>query len=172
MANHFVAVPADVLEKWLQDQKFERTVQFREVVYVRSSVKNPNVKMKVYTSIKDGQAQVRNAGKDAIRACVVFDNGARSFGIGKFQPVLRVTSVESVLSRLKERLMEAAKRANEWISQDEARSAQRHAAHPDIQAKNQFARREAYQESQAFLLDPDFQDPCSEPPPALFGGES
>jgi len=176
MANHFVAVPADVLEKWLSDQKFERTVQFREVVYVRSSVKNPNVKMKVYTSIKDGQVQVRDAGKDAIRACVVFENGARSFGIGKFPPVMRVTSVESVLTRLKERLMEAAKRANEWIAQDEVREAERaarfKAQSPDIRAKNEFSRREARQESAAFLLDPDFQDPCSEPPPALFGGDS
>ena len=172
MANHFVAVPADVLEKWLSDQKFERTVQFREVVYVRKSTRNPDVQLKVYTSVKDGQAQVRNAGKDAIRVCAVFDNGARSFGVGKFNPIMRVTSVESVLSRLKERLMEAAKRANEWISQDEVRQAQRRESHPDVQAKNQFARREAYQESQAFLLDPDFQDPCSEPPPALFGGDS
>lgn len=71
--------------------------------------------------------------------------------------------------------MEAAKRANEWIAQDEAREAERAARfkeqHPDIQQKNRFARREAFQESQAFLLDPDFQDPCSEPPPALFEGE-
>lgn len=171
----FVSVPAETLEKWLADQKFERTVHGNEVVYVRSSVKNPCVKMKVYTSIRVGQVAVRAAGKDAIRVCVAFENGARSFGIGKFPSVPRVHSVESVLRRTKERLMEAAKRANEWIAQDEAREAERAARfkeqHPDIQQKNRFARREAFQESQAFLLDPDFQDPCSEPPPALFEGE-
>lgn len=172
MAN-YVAVPAEALEGFLQSQKFERTVQGNEVVYFRRSSKNPNVRLKVYTSVRVGQAQVRNSGKDSIKVCAVFDNDqGRSFGVGKFNPVFRVTSVESVLSRLKERLMEAAKRANEWISQDEARQAQRRESHPDIRAKNEFSRREARQESEAFLLDPDFQDPCSEPPPALFGGDS
>jgi hypothetical protein len=119
MANYF-AMPAETLEKWLVDNKFERTVQYREVVYVRKSQKNPDVVIKVYTSIRDGASNVRNSGRDAIRVCSVFDNGRKSFGIGKFPPVFRVTSVESVLGRLKDRIMDAAKRANEWIEKNES----------------------------------------------------
>lgn len=165
----FVAVPAEALEKWLQDQKFERTVQHNEVVYKRVSRKHPHVVMKVYTSIRVGMDAVRAAGKDAIRVCVVFDNGQRSFGIGRFPGIPRVHSVESVFRRTKERLLEAAKRADEWIEQDRVRQAAREAS-GDLEWKDRFARREAQQESRAFLLDPDFQDPCSAPPTFLAAG--
>ena len=121
MAN-FVAVPSEAIEEYLQSKKFERSVQRNEIVYSRSSARNPNVHIKVYTSIKEGQSQVRAAGKDAIRVCVVFDNGRKSFGVGKFSPVLRVHSVESVLGRLHQRLIDAAKRGNEWIDQSESRN--------------------------------------------------
>jgi hypothetical protein len=173
MAN-FVAVPAEKLEGFLQSEQFSRTVQGNEVVYVRKSARNPDVQLKVYTSIRVGQTSVRAAGKDAIRVCAVFDNGRKSFGVGKFSPVLRVASVESVLTRLKERLNEAKKRANEWIDKNVAEMARRDALRRDdgvgdIAWKNEYARREARQESEAMMLAEDFQDPCSEPPEALFG---
>lgn len=175
MANHFVAVPAETIERWLQEKKFERTVHGNEIVYTRKSQRNPNVVMKVYTSIRVGQQAVRAAGKDAIRVCVAFEGARRNFGIGRFNPVLRVTSVESIFNRLKERLLEASKRANEWIDKNEEEFRRRDALRQengagDIAWKNEHARREARQESQAFEMDPDFQDPCSEPPDALFGG--
>lgn len=174
MAN-YVAVPAEAIEKFLQDNKFEKGQQGNEVVYHRCSQRNPSVRIKVYTSIRIGQVQVRNAGKDSIKVCAVFDNGRKSFAVApRLNPVFRVTSTESVLTRLKERLKEAAELANKWIDKNEAefaaRDAARKAQHPDIQMKNRFADRERRQESEAFLLDPDFQDPCSEPPEALFAG--
>jgi hypothetical protein len=125
----FIAVPAEILESWLQERKFERTVQRNEVVYTRSSAKNANVKMKVYTSIRTGQMTVRAAGQDAIRVCVVFENSYKSFGIGRFPAVMRVHSVESVLKRLREKLVEAAARADEWIQQDFERYAARQASY-------------------------------------------
>ncbi len=189
MANFFCAIPAEVLEGFLANMRFERTVQGREVVYVRKSARNPDVQLKVYSSVKVGQTSVRSAGKDAIRICCVFDNGRKSFGIGKFQPVFRVTSVESVLARLKERLVEASKRANEWIDQNAERQASWEArrqadrqrpgafadrtmadsAAGDIAWKNEFARRERAQEPRAVVLEPGFSDTVSEPPGALFG---
>jgi len=121
MAN-FVAVPAEAIEEFLQSKKFVRSVQRNEVVYSRTSVRHPDVHIKVYTSVKQGQDQVRAAGKDAIRVCVVFDNGRKSFGVGKFPPVLRVHSVESVLGRLWQRLQQASTRGNEWIDQSKSQN--------------------------------------------------
>lgn len=174
----FVAVPAQVLESYLQSLKFDRSTYGREVVYVRKSAYNPDVQIKVYTSIRVGQSQVRDAGRDAIRICVVFDNGRRSFGIGRFQPVMRVHSVRSVLDRLFERLQEAAKRAREWMAEEDRRNgvprSEQEAFNQrqdDMAAKAAFARLEREQEEAAFMSDPDMRalaaedaDPCSEPP--------
>jgi len=122
MSNQFVAVPSQDLESWLDSKNFIRSVQYNEVVYSRVSIRDPNVHLKVYTSIRVGSTSVRGAGKDAIRVCVIFDNGrGKSFGIGKFSPILRVSSVESVIRRIDERVREAATRGNEWIDEQEKR---------------------------------------------------
>lgn len=162
----YVAVPAETIEKFLQDLKFEKTQQGNEVVYFRRSSRNPDVRIKVYTSIRVGQVAVRNAGKDSIKVCAVFENARKSFAVApKLQPVFRVASVESVLERLKGRVKEAAELANKWIDKNEAEFAARDAQRggPPAWAKPR--------QSEVVLLDPDFEDPCSEPPPALFAGE-
>ena len=120
MAN-FIAIPSEVLETRLQQLGFERQTQRNEVVYRKTSTQNPSVHILVYTSVRNGQSQVRAAGKDAIRVCTIFDNGRTSFGVGKFPPVMRVHSVESVLQRLQERIIDAAKRGKEWIAVDRER---------------------------------------------------
>jgi hypothetical protein len=150
MAN-FIAVPAKDLEDFLQKHSFVRGKQRDEVVYTRHSKVDPALHIKVYTSIRDGQAQVRASGRDAIRVCVVWDNGQRSFGVGRFPPVFRVTSVQSVLERLDIRLREAAQRAKDWLSEQ--------AAKEDAKQKALFAQREREQEQAAFMSDPDMQDP-------------
>jgi hypothetical protein len=120
----FIAVPAVDLENFLQSKKFERTKQRDEVVYIRRSTVDPCLMMKIYTSIKDGQTTVRAAGRDAIRVCVVWDNGqGRSFGVGKFPPVFRVHSVQSVLERLDLKLKEAAQRAKDWLGEQAKKKA-------------------------------------------------
>jgi hypothetical protein len=143
MANYF-AVPSEAIESFLASKKFERFVQREEVVYVRRSTRNPNVFIKVYTSISTRPGPtVRASGKDAIRVCTVFDSGKKSFGIGKFKPIFRVTSTESVLERILSRIMEAANRGNQWI---------------DLNDKAEFTRREAQQERAAFMSDPDLMN--------------
>lgn len=156
-------VPADVIEGWLAGRSFRRTVQRNEVVYVRESRRDPGVKMKVYTSVSDGAAGVRRSGSDAIRVVVVFDDGRRSFGIGKFRPVFRVTSDASVLSRLEARLKEAAARANEWLDRNPPRSPPRRGpalpSREDLARKAEFARRERLQE-EAALASKTARDVC------------
>ncbi len=184
----FIEVPAVAIETFLQSMKFERTVQGREVVYRRRSAYNRNVWLKVYTSITVGSASVRSAGRDAVRVCCIFDNGVRSFGIGKFSPVFRVHSVESVLARLFERLQEATKRAREWMTEDDSRSGITAEAQTEWQQrmdeKRAYAKYEAAQDELAYkreALEEQalanerreassqlslYEDPCSEPPPS------
>ena len=164
----FIAVPAADLEAFLQKRKFVRGKQGNEVIYTRHSSVDPNLFIKVFTSIRDGQTAVRAAGRDALRICVVWDNGAgRSFGVGKFDPVFRVHSVESVLKRLDIRMREAAQRAKDWLAEQAAKNPSSAAA-ADARQKAAFAERERQQEQQAFLSDPDLgiipPDPPSEPP--------
>jgi hypothetical protein len=153
MAN-FIAVPAQDLEAFLQKKGYSRTKQRDEVVYIKRSQVDPSLMIKVYTSIRDGATAVRAAGRDAIRCCVVWDNGSRSFGVGKFQPVMRVHSVQSVLDRLNIRLTEAVQRAKEWL-QEQADKRQRE---QDLRDKAAFAQREREQEEAAFMSDPDMRD--------------
>lgn len=153
-SSNFVPVPAAVIEDALRALRFERTVQYREVVYVRRSARNPDVMIKVYTSVRVGDSVVRPSGSDAIRVCVVFDNGRKSFGIAKLGPVHRVHSVESVMRRLRERLQEAARNGKRWMDESDARE---RAWHSRVQEKADFARREREQEARGFLSDPDYR---------------
>lgn len=107
----FHAVSADAIEAFLNRAGFERTVVYHEVVYVRASQRDPNVWIKVYTSIRDGATLVRSKGSDAMRVCVVYDDGKKSFGVGRFPKVLRTTSDEAVIERLRQRLFQARARA-------------------------------------------------------------
>jgi len=172
MAN-FVEVPAEVLESHLVAKKFSKTTCHNEVVYIRKSERDPSVQIKVYTSIRVGRTVVRARGKDSIKVAVVFDNGRKSFGIGKFTAVPRVHSVESVLRRTDERLKSAMLRAVEWLNEQAARGGgfNRPAAvpacpRPEDSAdafnrewaalKDEAGRREDEQERAAFLSDPDY----------------
>lgn len=161
MAN-FVSVPSQVLEDFLQKKGFTATTQRNEIVYIKRSKVDPNLMLKVYTSIAVGSTAVRAAGKDALRCCVVWDNGlGRSFGVGKFNPVFRVHSVQSVLERLELRLKEAAQRARDWLGEQAARE--------DLRQKNLFAEQERQAEQRAFMADmqrqtPPQEEPSSEPP--------
>lgn len=111
----FAEIRSEVLESFLTKKRFHRTIQGEEVVYIRDSSRNPCVKMKVYTSITNGDSRVRRRGGDAIRTCLVYDNGRQNVGIGKFTSVHRTTSEESTIQRLLERMLEAAKFADNWI---------------------------------------------------------
>lgn len=155
---HYVPVPALVLEGFLQSKGFTRTVQYQEVVYIRRHEENPNVLVKVYTSIRVGASQARNRGADSIKVCTVFDNGHKSFGLGKFPRVHRTGSPQLVLERTLTRMRMAYARGSEWIEGQRALRA-------DQAGKAEYARAERKQEAAGFWSDPDFRDPCSEPCP-------
>jgi len=171
--SQYIDVPAADIENFLQNKKFERTVQRTEVVYIKRSQVDPNLMIKVYTSIQIGATQARANGRDSIKVCCVYDSGTSSFGVGRFPPVFRVTSVQSVLERLDLKIKEASIRARDWlVSQGKtvpktpvppAMDAQ---AAEDLRQKNRFAQQERAQEQAAFLADMAEQVPPSEPPKA------
>lgn len=130
----FVEVSRETLESFLVSKGFRRDVQNHEVVYIRDHHIDPNVKVKVYTTLSVGAEQARNCGDDAIRVVTIFDNGrGKSFGVGKFPKLLRTAPaalpeserVQVLLDRLHERMREAYARANEFVKESKARFASR-----------------------------------------------
>lgn len=115
----YIAVPAATIEGFLQAKGLERSVYYNEVVYTQTHGDNPNIKIKVYTSIRTGQAVVRGNGQDSIKVAAIYDDGAKRFGVGKFPHILRVGSEQEVLDRIQERLNAAYKRGSEWLSQQQ-----------------------------------------------------
>ena len=146
---HYVEVPAQDIEDFLSSKGFERTVHCQEVVYVRAHDRDPDVKVKVYTSIRTGAQSTRARGADSIKVCTVFDNGRKSFGIGRFPRVHRTGSAGKVLKRTYQRMREAYARGSEWLREQEARRTE------DLAWKAESARAEREREAEAFMSDPD-----------------
>lgn len=115
MAARYVVVSRETIEDFLRSKHFERTVQATEVVYVFRHQRDPRVVVKVYTSIRDGARNARGRGEDAIRVATVFDDGQRSFGVGKFPKVLRTGSEQLILDRVYSRVREAYLRGSRYI---------------------------------------------------------
>lgn len=142
----YIVVPAEDIEGFLRSKGFSRTVQCQEVVYVRRHEKDCNVVIKVYTSIATGAAAARKSGADSVKICTVWDDGGRSFGIGKFPRVHRTGSPEAVLHRVYARMREAYARGTEWIREQVEKGGERR------------ERRERVAEFAGFRSDPDFQE--------------
>jgi hypothetical protein len=115
----YVPVAADKIEDFLKAKGFSRSVYYNEVVYSRDHDENPNIKIKVYTSIRVGQTVVRGCGADSIKICTVFDDGQTRRGVGKFPHVLRVGSEQEVLDRMLGRMRQAYKRGSDWLAQQQ-----------------------------------------------------
>lgn len=84
-----------------------------EVYFERSIATNPSLVVKVYTSIPGGVA-VRGNGQDAIRVCLIWredESENQSVGLVKATKILRVTSVASVLSRVRQRVRDLNREA-------------------------------------------------------------
>lgn len=119
----YVEVPADAIEGLLKNKGFARTTQGHEVVYERCSTRLPAVKIKVYTSIRDGVNVARKCGKDSIKVCTIYEDSSKKFGVGRFPHINRVGDTKAVLDRILEKILAAAKRGNEWIDQQDNRAA-------------------------------------------------
>jgi len=139
----FVSVPAQAIEDFLKSKGFTRTLCRNEVVYVRAHDRCPDLKVKVYTSIRTGAGSARNCGKDSIKVCAVFDDGRRSFGVGRFPRVHRTGSTRAVLERTLERMRAAYARCSQWLRENGVQQ--------DMFWKNEVAKREREREARAFL---------------------
>jgi hypothetical protein len=87
-----------------------------EVYFEMPTTVNPQLVIKVYTSIPVGGGNVRGRGQDAIRVCLVWRSDEReiqSAGLVKTIRVHRVTSVASTLKRLKDRVRDCNRKAVE-----------------------------------------------------------
>ncbi len=115
--ERFVEVGAEKLCRMLVVKGFTRGVQHSEVIYTRTHSKVPAIKVVVYTSISVGSVKARAKGADAIRVCTIYDDGSKSFGIGKFPKVLRTGSEDAVLTRIGERIRLALIRGGEYATQ-------------------------------------------------------
>lgn len=153
MANvRYVAVPASDIENFLQSKGFHRTTHCSEVVYIRKHSKDPRILVKVYTSIRAGEQLVRRSGADAIKVAAVYDDGRKSFGVGRFPRILRTGSTEAVLKRMLQRMRDAYARCNEWVAENPTL-----AMTSRLKEKAEFARLEQFREEEGFASDPDYQ---------------
>lgn len=126
MASRYVQIDSKLLEEFLSGCGFRRTQQGSEIVYVIENKYDPSVRVKVYTSIRAGEATARACGADAIRVVAAYEGqrpvvprrGAApstNFGIFKATKILRTGSQEAVTERLHARMQEAYRFGNEWL---------------------------------------------------------
>ena len=124
--SNYIEIKSDVIESFLKSKGFVRGIQGAEIVYDRKHSDNPNITIRVYTSIRNGSEAARAVGKDAIRITAFFDDGKKSFGMFKGTRVYRVTSEKAILERMYERMQEAYKICNQWILKNNGSLANSH----------------------------------------------
>lgn len=104
MAAKFNPVPFDALASWLVAKGFEPTVQNREVVYERVNHHESGLVVRVFTSCNTKGVAVRPKGKDAIRVCLVYRAGGKSYGVAKAKRVNRCGTTEAIFDRILSRM--------------------------------------------------------------------
>lgn len=111
----YVQVPLEALHEVLTSQKFDKSKVGREVVYVRAHSTNPHLLLQVYSSVAEGSESARKVGQDAIRVALAVKDPKGGQGVGLFSKrVYRVTSVASVLDRIRSACLEAAEEAQRY----------------------------------------------------------
>jgi hypothetical protein len=110
----FVNVPPEAIETPLKQLGFFRSVEGAQVVYEKRHDCNPDVRVKVYTSINSDGSQVRRRGKDSIRVCALVQGRDKTYDIGKFPYIARVSSVDHVVKKLLTTVKAAWERGAEW----------------------------------------------------------
>jgi hypothetical protein len=127
MAAHYIQLDSAVFEAFLVSHGFSRTISRDEVVFEKSHSKEPNLKVKVYTSSRVGSDVARDVGKDAIRCIALFERGEKTYPIFKGKRIHRTTSQSSVQERTLDRINAAFVRCDEWLAEQNVKSAQRRA---------------------------------------------
>lgn len=120
--GRYIEVDSNQFVEFLKSKGFvrEQTEIGKEVVYTFCHEYNPNVRVKVYTSITEGAEIARSVGRDAIRVVCIFNNGEKSFGIAKMPRVYRTGSQEKVQARTLDRMREAYRAGSQWITKNKA----------------------------------------------------
>ncbi len=114
----YVEVPAAELRGKLDAMGFKPAeTDFAEEVWDIYHTKDPNYKVRVFTSIAKGDASARGCGADAIRVVALRRTVASPFAvcISKQPRVYRTGSVEKVLERMHQRCRDAYAAINERI---------------------------------------------------------
>jgi hypothetical protein len=97
--SRFQPVPLDEFLSVFQPAGFQPSMSGREIVLVRSHERDPDLLIKIYTSIQSGQEESRDSGEDAIRVCLVYKGKGR----GKTKRVNRVGDPKSTVLRALDR---------------------------------------------------------------------
>lgn len=123
--SRFVHVDPKALEQFLQEKGFSRGTQGSEVVYTINNRYHKSAKVKVYTTIRTTDQNMRDCGDDAIRVCAVYIGdkaiprrgkvAAKSFGIYRSMKILRAGTEEAIFERLYDRMQEAYLATNVWL---------------------------------------------------------
>lgn len=116
MAN-FVDVPPCLIEEPLRLLGFDRTVEAGQIVYIKQHDCCSSVFVKVYTSIHTDGSAVRRRGKDSIRVATIYSSRVKSFGIGKFPYIARISSSDRVVKKMLTTVKAAWDRGQEWFDQ-------------------------------------------------------
>jgi hypothetical protein len=115
----FISVPASDLHNFLTSKGFtpSSTGAGRERIYRRIGKANAALSIAVYSSVSEGSTQARGVGEDAIRVVLLGRTGTgREWGLHKCKRIHRTKSVEAVLARILDRIMEAAEASKRYGS--------------------------------------------------------
>ncbi len=114
--SKYVEVPREAFEAAMTEAGFKEEGVRGELMFVRRHARNPELMVKIYSSIARNAGEARDCGEDCIRVVAVYEPPAPMRGRGLYkQRVLRVTSVEGVLERTIARAREAYGKLNEAI---------------------------------------------------------
>lgn len=115
--NKFVDVPREAFEAKMREAGFELELPVRrgQLVFIRRNHNNQELVVKIYSSIPSNAGAARDCGEDSIRVVAVYEPPKmKSRGLFKAK-VLRVNSVEGVLTRTLEQAREAYRRCNDAV---------------------------------------------------------
>jgi hypothetical protein len=114
--SRYVEVPREVFEAAMTEAGFKEEGKRGQLMFVRRHHRNPELMVKIYSSIPRNASEARDCGEDSIVVCAVYEPPfpQRSRPLYR-QRVFRVTSPEGVMERTLERAREAYGTLNEAI---------------------------------------------------------
>ena len=110
-------IDAKHLTAALEKHGFEPTVVGKELVYTRDNHNDPQLTVKVYTSVTEGHEFVKKKGSDAIRTCLVYTGpDGKTRGVAKTKRVHRSGTDTAIIKRMMERARAMYKLANQMAT--------------------------------------------------------